>query len=43
MELDSLVAYILVWPVMSAGILILLIVSLIRDIIRARREGEELL
>ncbi|HLR30175.1 MAG TPA: putative transporter small subunit [Paenalcaligenes sp.] len=43
MELDTLVAYILVWPVLSAGILILLIASLIRDIVRARRDGEELL
>lgn len=35
--------YILIWPVISAGVLALLIVSLIRDIRRARRTGEEMI
>lgn len=43
MSLDGLVAYILVWPLLSAGILALLIISLIKDIIHARREGKDLL
>ncbi len=34
--------YILIWPVISAGILVLLVVSLIRDIRRARKTGEEM-
>lgn len=43
MSVDSIVAYILVWPVISAGILVLLIVSLVLDIRRARKDGQELL
>lgn len=35
-----LTVYILVWPVISAGILGLLVVSLIRDLRAARRNGE---
>lgn len=35
--------YILIWPVISAGILVLLIISLIRDIRRARKHGEEMI
>lgn len=35
-----LTAYILVWPVISAGVLALLIVSLIRDLRAARRDGQ---
>lgn len=35
-----LTAYILVWPVISAGVLVLLIVSLIRDMRAARRDGQ---
>lgn len=35
-----LTAYILVWPVISAGILVLLVVSLIRDLRAARRDGQ---
>lgn len=35
--------YILIWPVISAGILLLLIVSLIRDIREARKTGEEMI
>ena len=43
MNIFGLTAYILVWPVLSAGILVLLIVGLLRDIIRARKEGSEML
>jgi len=43
MDINELVAYILVWPVMSAGILVLLIASLVRDIIAARRAGRRML
>ncbi len=35
--------YILIWPIISAGLLILLITALIRDIISAKRSGEEML
>lgn len=41
--LNGLVTYILIWPVLSAGTLLLLVVSLIRDIIHARRKGKDLL
>ncbi|HLR12831.1 MAG TPA: putative transporter small subunit [Burkholderiaceae bacterium] len=34
--------YILIWPVISAGVLALLVVSLVRDIRRARRKGESM-
>lgn len=43
MSINELVAYILVWPVLSAIILAILVVSLIRDIIRSKREGKEML
>jgi len=43
MSINELVAYILVWPVLSAIILLILVVSLIHDIIRSRREGKEML
>ncbi len=42
MNAISLTAYILVWPVISTGILIMLIVALIRDMREARRSGEEM-
>ena len=32
--------YFLVWPVVSAAILVLLIVALVRDMVRARRNGD---
>lgn len=35
--------YILVWPVISAGVLALLIVALIRDLRAARRDGQEMI
>ncbi len=38
-----LTAYILAWPVLSLGILALLIVSLVRDIRHSRKTGEEML
>lgn len=34
--------YILVWPVISAGILALLLVSLFRDVRAARRDGQSM-
>ncbi len=37
-----LTLYILIWPVISTGILALLVVSLIRDIKRARSEGKSM-
>lgn len=43
MSINALVAYILVWPVISSGILILLLVSLFLDIRSAKREGREML
>lgn len=43
MSIDTLVTYILVWPVISAGVLLLLVVSLIRDLRAAKREGREML
>lgn len=43
MSINALVAYILVWPVISAGILLLLVVSLIKDLRAAKREGREML
>lgn len=35
--------YILIWPVISAGVLGLLVVALIRDIRNARREGQSMI
>lgn len=35
--------YILVWPVISAAILLLLVVSLVRDIRQSRRDGTEMI
>lgn len=34
--------YILIWPVISTGVLAVLVVSLVRDIRRARREGKSM-
>lgn len=42
MSATMLTLYILVWPVLSAGILALLIVSLIRDMRKARKSGDEM-
>lgn len=35
--------YILIWPVLSAGVLAVLIFALIRDLRAARREGQEMI
>lgn len=43
MNLTALAIYILIWPVMSTGILVLLLVSLFRDIRAAKREGRDML
>lgn len=34
--------YMMVWPVISAGILVLLVVSLVRDLRAARRNGDSM-
>ena len=39
----GLSAYILIWPVISAGILAMLVVALIRDVRKARRNGDEMI
>jgi len=36
-------AYILIWPFISAAILVMLVVALIRDMREARRKGEEMI
>lgn len=43
MNFTALTVYILVWPAMSAGVLILLLVALFRDLRAAKREGREML
>lgn len=43
MSLNALTFYILVWPVLSSGVLLLLVVSLIRDLRAAKREGREMI
>lgn len=43
MSINTLVFYILVWPVISSGILLLLLVSLFRDLRAAKREGRDML
>lgn len=35
--------YFLVWPVISAGILALLVVSLVRDLRAARKDGSSMI
>ena len=35
--------YILIWPVISAGVLAVLIVALIKDMRAARRGGQEMI
>lgn len=35
----ALTTYFLIWPVLSAGVLAVLITALLRDLRRARREG----
>ena len=41
--MSSIPIYILVWPVISAGVLLLLVVSLIRDIRQARKTGKKMI
>jgi hypothetical protein len=36
-------AYILVWPVIAAGVLAVLLAAIVRDLRHARREGTEIL
>ena len=43
MSIELLTAYILVWPVLSAGILLLLLVALVRDARAAKREGRDMI
>lgn len=38
-----LTTYILVWPALSLGVLMLLIVALVRDMRAARRNGEDMI
>lgn len=35
-------AYILAWPVVTLGVLLLLCVALVRDALQARRDGSEM-
>ena len=35
-------AYILVWPVLAAGIMVMLVASLVRDYRRAKRDNTEM-
>lgn len=35
--------YILIWPVISAGVLAVLIVALIRDMREAKRDGQSMI
>ena len=37
-----LTSYFLIWPVISAGVLVLLIAGLVRDMRQARRTGEDM-
>lgn len=37
-----LTIYILIWPVISAGVLAVLLVSLFKDIRKARRDGKSM-
>jgi len=39
----GLSAYILIWPVISAAVLVMLVAALIRDVRKARRNGEEMI
>lgn len=43
MDAWGLSIYILIWPILSAGVLAMLIVALIRDMREARRTGEEMI
>lgn len=41
--MNWLVFYILVWPVISAGVLAVLLVALVRDLRAAKRDGREMI
>lgn len=43
MSIFGLTVYILIWPFLSAAVLLLLCVALVRDIRAARREGSEMI
>lgn len=43
MSATSLTVYVLIWPILSAGVLALLLVSLVRDIRASRKNGEEMI
>lgn len=43
MNIFGLSVYILIWPVISTGVLLLLFVALARDISAARRDGTEMI
>ena len=43
MSVFGLSVYILIWPIISTGVLLLLFVALARDIAAARRDGSELI
>jgi cytochrome oxidase assembly protein ShyY1 len=43
MSANSLAIYVLIWPILSAGVLALLIVALWRDIRASRKSGEEMI
>ena len=43
MSIGLLTTYILVWPVISAGVLLVLLVALFVDIRSAKREGRDML
>lgn len=42
MSIGFLTAYIMVWPVLSAGVLLVLLVALVRDMRAAKREGRDM-
>lgn len=41
--MNMLSLYILIWPMISTGILALLVISLLRDIMHARKHGLEMI
>ncbi|WP_223146266.1 putative transporter small subunit [Pusillimonas sp. ANT_WB101] len=42
MSANMLTLYILIWPVLSAGVLALLVISLVRDMRKARKSGKDM-
>lgn len=41
--MNMLSLYILIWPLISAGILALLVISLFKDIVHARKHGLDMI